>query len=289
MLTVPLQKGIIALNSKQFTKEGKMLYKTGMILLVLGISVVFIPAVAAQAVVHDDIGQTYFDVQPRMMIDAPTAWTLPRGAFDFVTRVYPEGGVLGEVAIGLSNHFMIGISYGADRIISEREAIRNPRLELNVKLKLVDEQYYFPAIAVGFASQGYGSWDNELDRYTYKSKGFYAVITRSLYFYKWSLGGHAGINYSLRNDDNDDDPSFFVGIDSRFSQNFALVMEYDLALNDNKSAQRYGRGRGYLNMGLKWIYSENLELEAILKNLLNNRRGVGSFSRGIRITYMEYL
>ncbi len=266
-----------------------MLKYIGMILLCLTTLMIAYPAADAQNVAQDDIGETYFDIQPRNLIDAPTSWTLPRGAFDFVTRVYPEGGVLEAVSIGLSNHFMIGISYGADRIISEQKAIKNPRLEFNVKLKLVDEQYYFPAIAVGFVTQGYGSWDSELERYAYKSKGFYGVVTRSFYFYKWSIGGHAGINYSLETDDNDDDPDFYFGIDTRFSRNFALVMEYDLALNDNKSAQRYGRGRGYLNMGLKWIYSENLELEAVFKNLLNNRRGIDTFSRGLRITYMEYL
>jgi len=266
-----------------------MLKYIGMILFWFGIMVLGNQTAKAQMVAQDDIGETYFDIQPRNLIDAPTAWSLPRGAFDFVTRVYPEGGVLGLVSIGLSNHLMIGISYGADRIISEQEARKNPRLEFNVKLKLVDEQYYFPAIAVGLVTQGYGSWDSEMKRYAYKSKGFYAVATRSLYFYKWTVGGHAGINYSLETDDNDDDPDFYFGIDTRFSRNFALVMEYDLALNDNKSAQRYGRGRGYLNMGLKWVYSENLELEAVFKNLLNNRRGISSFSRGLRITYMEYL
>lgn len=237
----------------------------------------------------EQVGQTYFDIQPRYLIDAPTAWTLPRGAFDFVTRVYPEGGVLGMVAIGLTNHFMIGISYGGDRILSEQQARRGPRLEFNAKLKLVDEQYYFPAIAIGLTTQGYDSWDSGLKRYTYKSKGFYGVITRSLYFYKWSIGGHAGVNYSMETDDNDDDPNFFVGMDTRFNPSFGLVMEYDFALNDNKANQSYGRGRGYLNLGLQWIYSENLSIEILLKNLLNNRRGVNSFSRGIRLTYVEYI
>jgi hypothetical protein len=66
-------------------------------------------------------------------------------------------------------------------------------------------------------------------------------------------------------------------------------MEYDMALNDDKSSQLYGKGRGYLNMGLKWFFSENLEIEAIFKNLLNNRRGVNSFGRGLRLTYVEFI
>ncbi len=253
------------------------------------VSAVAMFLMASAAMSQDNESRSYLDIQPRELIDAPTAWTLPRGCFDFVLRVYPKGGLLASTGIGLAGRFMIGISYGADRMISEEDASENPRLEFNTKLRLVDEQYYLPAIAIGFSSQGQESFNRDLDRYTYKSKGFYGVVTRSLYLYQWSVGGHAGINYSLEDDDGDGGMNLFFGIDTRFNQDFGLVMEYDMGLNDNNSSQQFGRGRGYLNMGLKWIYSENLEIEAVFKNLLNNRRGVNTFGRGLRLTYSEFL
>jgi len=238
---------------------------------------------------QDEQAETYFGIQPRNIIDAPTAWTLPRGCFDMTLRVIPNGGIIGSTNIGLSNRFMIGISYGAENIISEEKADWYPRIEFNVKLRLIDEAYYLPAFSVGFISQGYGSYSDAYKRYDYKSKGFYGVITRSLYFYNLTLGGHIGVNYSMENEvDKEKDPAFFFGIDTQFNNDIAILAEYDLALNDDKSGTEYGRGRGYLNLSVKWLYSENLELEAVFKNLLNNRTEANSFDRELRFTYVEY-
>lgn len=237
---------------------------------------------------QDDETESYFGIQPRTLIDAPTAWTLPRGCFDLSLRVFPNGGINGATNIGLSSRFMLGISYGAEAIIAETQANWNPNIEFNIKLRLIDEAYYLPAIAVGFVSQGYGSYNDENKRYAYKSKGFYVVATRSLYLYNLALGGHGGINFTMEDDDNDNEPSLFFGIDTQFNNDIAIVTEYDMALNDDKGGNGYGRGRGYLNMSVKWLYSENLELEVVLKNLLNNQVGTTSFSRGLRFTYVEY-
>jgi len=237
---------------------------------------------------QDEETESYFGIQPRILIDAPTAWTLPRGSFDLSLRVFPNGGIIGATNIGLSNRFMLGISYGAEAIIANTGANWNPKIEFNIKLRLIDEAYYLPAIAVGFVSQGYGSYNDENERYAYKSKGFYAVATRSLYLYDLSLGGHAGINFTMEDNDGDKDPSLFFGIDTQFTNDIAIVAEYDLALNDDKGNNGFGRGRGYLNLSIKWLYSENLELEAVFKNLLDNRENIDSFSRGLRFTYVEY-
>ena len=271
-----------------FMKQGGLMYR----LIKQGALILFLIFVMNGSVFPQDDqneSQTAFGIQPRNLIDAPTAWTLPRGCFDLTLRVFPNGGIIGATNIGLSNRFMIGISYGAEAIIAETEANWNPNIEFNVKLHLIDESYYFPAFAVGFISQGYGSYSDADKRYAYKSKGFYAVITRSLYLYDWSMSGHFGVNYSMEYEsDGDKSPSVFFGLDTHFSDDIAFVAEYDLALNDDKASQNYGRGRGYLNMSIKWLYSENLELEAVFKNLLNNRRGVSTFSRGLRLTYVEY-
>ncbi len=255
------------------------------LLLMTFMSIILINSVQAQR----GETQSLYDLPPRWLVDCPTSMTLPRGCFDVIMRVYPNGGILGSTSIGLTNHFMVGISYGAEGVIADAEPNWNPRVEFNVKLGLIEESVYFPGFAVGFNSQGQGSYDPEKKRYTYKSKGFYGVLSRSFYFMNGIFSGHAGVNYSLENDiDKDDDPSVYLGFDTRFKYNIGLVMEYDFALNDNKSSQRYGKGRGYLNAGLRWLYSENLEIEVILNNLLNNRHDVNSFGRGLRLTYIEY-
>ncbi|UCD95274.1 MAG: YjbH domain-containing protein [Candidatus Zixiibacteriota bacterium] len=261
-------------------------------LLIAGITCVSMSNIAAQKVGYsvDEATPSLYDIPPRDLIDAPTAGTLPRGCFDIEMRVYNNGGILGRTSIGLSDRFMLGMSYGAEGIIAERSTNRNPRIEFNVKLRLLDETYYLPALAIGFNSQGYGAYIDDMERYTYKSKGFYIALSRSYDFHNISTGGHAGVNYSLENEkDDEEEPTFFFGFDARFSYNLGVLLEYDMALNDDRSSVGYAKGRGYLNFGLKWFYSENLELEVILKNLLLNRQeGASTFGRELRFTYIEY-
>ncbi len=231
-----------------------------------------------------------YEFAPRILVDAPTAGTLQRGCFDIVMRVYNNGGILAGAAIGLSNSLMIGMSYGAEGIISDRSTTRDPQIEFQVKLKLISEEYLLPAFAIGFNSQGYGAYLYDRQRYTYKSKGFYGVISRSFYVGSIGVGGHIGINYSLENDiDHDREPSVYFGIDARFAHDIGFVAEYDMALNDDRATASYAKGRGYLNLGLKWLYKENLELEIILRDLLVNRReGATTFGRELRFTYIEF-
>ncbi len=236
-----------------------------------------------------------FEVPPRWLVDAPTAGTLPRAYYCIGFRFYPNGGALANADIGLSNRLMLGVAFGAEDVISNREPTWNPRIEFNVKLRMIDEMEYFPAITIGFSSQGVGGWNAELRRYTFKSRGFYLVASRSFYFYQWTSGWHVGVNYSLENEvDHDRDLNFFVGFDATFKYNLAFLAEIDAALNDDKSTlpdgtpyNFAGKGRGYLNFSVKWLFTENLELEALMKDLLINRRESETLTREIRITYID--
>ncbi len=238
---------------------------------------------------------TLYEVAPRWLVDVPTAGTLPRAYYDIGFRFYPNGGALANCDIGLSNRFTLGIAYGAEDVISNRDPNWNPRIEFNIKFRAIDELEYFPAVAAGFNSQGFGAWNEDFDRYTFKSRGFYVVASRSFYFYQWTAGWHAGINYSLENDvDNEKDLNFFLGVDATFKYNLALLAEIDAGLNDDKSSlpdgspnDYGGKGRGYLNLSVKWLFAENLELEALLKDLLVNRREADTFTREIRLTYID--
>lgn len=253
----------------------------------------FVTAGLAQE--YGDIVNNLYEVPPRILIDVPTAGTLPRGNYNLGTRVYPNGGAIGFTDIGLSSRLMIGVSYGAEDIISSQGPDWNPKIEFNIKFRLIDEVEYFPAIAAGFSSQGFGSWNSDIDRYAFKSRGFYAVMSRSFYFYNWTSGWHFGVNYSLENDiDKDKDINLFVGIDATFKYNLAILAEFDAALNDDRSklpdGSPYffaGKGRGYANISVKWLFTRNLELEALLKDLLINRRASDSITRELRLTYID--
>ncbi len=251
--------------------------------------------VIAQTEVDELPAVERYQWQPTMLIDCPTAGTLERASFNVSIRSYPEGGMLGAVNIGLSNRLMLGISYGAQGIIAEKKPTWNPRVEFNVKLSIVDESIVMPALSAGFCSQGFGAWHDRdsldvqtIDRYTFKSKGFYAVASKNYLMGQFETGLHAGINYSTEQKDNDENISFFLGLDTRLNRDIGLVLEYDFALNDNIKGGNFGKGSGYLNAAVQWLYADNLVMELLVKNLTNNRHGGNDIWRGLRVTYVEY-
>ena len=95
--------------------------------------------------------------------------------------------------------------------------------------------------------------------------------------------------------DEDKTLNGFFGVDATFNYNLALLVEYDLALNDDRSsypdgsaANFSGKGRGYLNSSIKWLFAQNLQIEIILKDLLLNRREAQTITRELRLTYIEH-
>jgi hypothetical protein len=41
-------------------------------------------------------------------------------------------------------------------------------------------------------------------------------------------------------------------------------------------------------MAIKWLFTESLELELIAKDILQNRRESDTFTREVRITYVDH-
>lgn len=224
---------------------------------------------------------------PQHLIDNPTAGTLPKGNFDVTLRVFGNGGVLGGTNIGLSNRFQVGVYYGAESLLGENDPIWNPRIGFQVKLQLMEERWNLPAITFGFMDQGYGAYLDDYNRYTIKSKGFFGVISKNFYTLNVATGFHGGINKSLENDDGDDSPDIFFGWDFHYNQDVSIMLEYTAALNDNRSDSPVGKGRGYLNLGVRWEFSRQLVMEADLVNLADNKKGANQFGREIRIVYVE--
>jgi hypothetical protein len=225
--------------------------------------------------------------QLRWIIDTPTAGMLPRGSFDLDMRTFSDGGLQAALGIGLMNRFAVGLAYGASSVLSDTTPNWNPRLEFQLKFRLLEEGRGLPAIVVGYSSQGFGRFDDGKNRYQVKSEGFYLSFSKNFNFYSNPAGWHWGANYSLEND-VDRDPSVFIGFNSELGEDMMYLAEYDFALNDNRSDGVYGRGRGFLNMGLVWYLTDGLSLELDLKNLLRNRRDADAIDREARLVYVEY-
>jgi len=228
--------------------------------------------------------------QPRKLLDCPTAGLLPRGSFDVELRIFPGGGVLGGISVGLTERLLLGVSYGGENVISEENIQWFPQAGVSVKYRLIDESLALPALAAGFDTQGYGAYveGDDIDRFAIKSKGFYWVASKNYKVLGAAMGLHLGANYSLEDEDGDNDPNVFLGVDKEFNQELSLVGEYDFAFNDDRKLSNFGKGNGYLGLGVRWSFGEQLTLELDFMNLVKNRRGINSPARQVRILYLEY-
>ncbi len=229
---------------------------------------------------------------PRYLIQNPTAATLPKGNFDVTTWVGGQGGLLIGTSLGFTNRFLVGVSYGAEGLLGTSEPIWNERVSFQTKLQLIPETVRMPAMTVGYDDQGYGPYlgtvdSIEYDRYTIKSKGIYAVVSKNFYTLSVATGFHGGINYSFETGDGEDGPDAFFGWDLHYNEEWSALFEYTMALNDNQAGSPVGQGRGYMNLGLRWEYSRELVLEAILSDLLQNRKDAEQIGRHLRIVYLQ--
>ena len=228
-----------------------------------------------------------FISEPSRLIDCPTAGVVPRGSFDTAAFMFHGGGLICKFDIGLITNFSLGVSYGAMNVIGNGEVDWNKRAGVTLKLRIINESMAWPALVVGFDSQGYGAYHRSLDRFGIKSKGLYVVVSKSIGILS-GFGVHGGANRSFEGSDDDEDISFFTGFDFALTDQLALLGEYDLGLNDNRENDSFGRGEGYLNAGIRLALSEQFFVEFDMKDLLENREDPERLNREIRIVYREY-
>ncbi len=227
-------------------------------------------------------------VESPFLINQPTAGSLEKGEYGFDLRLFPDGGMLAALSAGLFERFMLGVSYGGLNFIGRGDPVWNELPGVLVKYRLIEETD-FPALALGFDSQGLGAWSDSLDRYDTKALGLFAVLSKN-FSLGWlgGLGIHGGVNYNTFEDKEDRSLNGFAGMDKSINDQFFLLMEYNLALDDNSSFS-FGRNRGYLNAGVRWIFARQLGIEVNFKDILENRKDAASIGRELRITYVETL
>lgn len=226
-------------------------------------------------------------IQSNMLWDTPVANKMYPADLETEFRMYPNGGLLLSMLVGITDHFSLGVSYGGEEIIGTGKANMNPIPCVHVRFLLLEELFLSPALLIGFNSQGYGGYIKDLKRYAVKSHGVYAVVSKNTSFLG-GIGLHGGINWSLENQDGDSDPNFFAGCHKHFGSELTIIGEYDTAINDN-SDDAVGSGKGYLNCGIRWYLSSYFSLEFAWKNVLENGKNVAGSSREAKLVFFTSL
>lgn len=250
---------------------------------------------------EDPPARATLGAQPYKIIDFPTAGLLPRAGFRVETDVYADGGVLVSLGVGFTRYFSFGISYGGSNLIGSDDPEMNPEPAVNLKARIIEESFVFPAVAIGFDSQGYGEYLEDEgsygeERYLVKSRGIFAVASKN-----WDLLGplslHGGLGYSLE-DEKDHDPTIFIGLIKSFGGVVDVCGEYDFATNDNEGNCEIIENRGYLNASFVWHVNENLSLSIEVRDIATKSRtecdgieidDLREWNRGLSITYRDFL
>ena len=248
-------------------------------------------AAGAQTLGTPATGSVVPALQPRDIVDLPTAGLPPRAGFYVESDVYSEGAVLVSLGVGFARYFTFGISYGGLGVLGSGDPDMDPEPGVQIKARVIDESFAMPALAVGFDSQGRGAYVDSLGRYLVKSRGIYAVASKN-----WDVLGplslHGGINYSLETE-GDNDPDLFIGVIKSFSGFLDIKAEYDLALNDNEGPKTFVEKRGYLNAAVAWHVNENFALALEVRDIASKRRvdveDLRKWNRGLSIVYTGML
>ncbi|MFA7228431.1 MAG: hypothetical protein WC061_05290 [Melioribacteraceae bacterium] len=251
-------------------------------------SLILIILMLANLVQAQGTGGTNAKFEYRNLIDLPTAGVLSRGYAGVSADVLPFGVVITKIEVGVFDGFSFGISYGGTNVIGTGSIDWYKLPAINIRARIVNETDAFPALSLGFDSQGKGQYDDNLDRFQIKSPGFFAAAAKNFELLGY-LSIHALVNYSLEREDGDKDLNLGLGFEKTIGEKVSLIGEYDFAVNDNTGAA-LGKGNGYMNLGLRWSVGDGLTLGVNLRDIFRNKRINGhSADRGIFVEYLKAL
>lgn len=227
-------------------------------------------------------------IEPRYLIDIPTAGILKRGTVALDANFFQDGGLMFGLYAGALEKLTFGISYGGAGIVGKNPAVMQKLPGVMIKYRIVDESTAMPAIAFGFDSQGKETYIDSLERFTIKSRGIFVAGSKN-YSILGFLSFHGGVNWSMEKADGDKDMDAFVGVEKSIGSDISFLAEYDFAFNDNNN-RALGTGNGYLNAGIRWALAPGLTLGFDFKNIVKNSQNAVTFAnRTIKVEYYTTL
>jgi len=226
------------------------------------------------------------EIEPRYLIDFPTAGAMRKGNYSVDSRLEPGGGLVFGMNVGMSDRFSFGVSYGGSNVVGNGDPGWYSQPGINIRYRLYEETDQYPAMVLGLDFQGYGGWVDSTSRYVSKSPGLFFAATKNYDFLGYLILT-GGANYSIERKDGDRDLNLYAGAEKTINSEISAIAEYNFALNDN-GPKSVGKGHGYLNAGIRWSVGSGLTLELNFKNLTDNLNYVDPGGRSIRLEYTNF-
>ncbi|MCL1827372.1 MAG: hypothetical protein FWG20_04950 [Candidatus Cloacimonetes bacterium] len=222
-------------------------------------------------------------------VENPTAALLNAGEARISQIIYKENGMMFCVDVGLFEAFQIGVGYGAEHLVGDKEPEWHEYPVVKARVRIVEETFTTPAMAVGVDTQGHGAYHKGTNRFDIKSKGAYFVLSKN-YDMMGLIGFDAGANYTFENTKGDQDWDIFAGVYKTLGESFTLFADFSAGLNDTQGKDHKhdmisGRGRTYLNTAFQWNITDQFALKFLMHDLLKNKRTTELFDRSIVLDY----
>ena len=227
--------------------------------------------------------------QPRYIVDMPTAGTLDNLQYSVNAILVSNGGFLADVTIGIFKVINFSLSYGGTGIIGYQTMNMQKYPGFHIKGRILGEKENVPAIALGFNSQGKGTYDKGNDRYEQLAPDFYVAASKS---FKWAVGSLAltgGINYSLLVSD-DKGINVYAGIEQSILNICGLALEVNPNLNDKSETIWKEKNKTLmLNGAIKFTPLENMIIEIQFKDMLRNSSRATEVGRYFGVSFISKL
>lgn len=200
------------------------------------------------------------------LVDLPTANTLIKAELRCDIKLYPGGGILTRLYIGIFDKLMIGGAFNIVNLIGTGEVNYILPPKFLGKIRLTDDEGVMPAIAFGYEGQGY------LD---VPAKGAFLSITKEI-----SLGiifmQLTGTIYSNEFYDISRNIDAGAGFAFAITKDFVISGEYDGFLGDNP---------GHINLGVGYFFNP-IQIDVGFKYGINNNNI--NVARILKIVYISY-
>jgi hypothetical protein len=216
----------------------------------------------------------------------PTAGIVAHREYRMVARAMPESSALFGGRVGFKDTAHLGVFYGAFNLVSRGEPEFNDHVGFDARVRLAEETRW-PALAVGFDSQGWGAYDGNLRRYERKSPGFYAVVSKNWHSFMGDLSLSAGANYSMETRDDDTSPDAFALADWFIAQRVSILADFDAARNDNAEDGIYGEGGVYVDLAVRVLLGGQVSLMLVFSDLTGNLTPGDSSGREVQIEFAD--
>lgn len=210
------------------------------------------------------------------LIDQPDLTVANHGVYNVQLRFGPVGEILAQGGIGLWNRLSVGVSYGASNLIGAGDPEFYHQPGVQIRVLAIEPDMILPQVILGFDNQGYGDYSAE--RYRIMSKGLYLQAGQLFDYPGVMFEPTIGINYCFEDDGRMD---MFAGVKFGMGSTY-LIADYSPNIDDDLD-----ENKGYLNLGLRFVFYEELFFEFALRDLLDNSLGEDQINRMIKIGYQQ--